>query len=320
MDAVKKRELLAMGALLVAALFWAGNAVMARGMVGTLPPMAMSFWRWVLAFCILLPFAWPHLRKAWPVIRKNWGILALLAFLSAGIFNTLLYLAAQTTTAVNITLVNASMPIFISIIAFVLNGERLSRNQTLGICIALPGTVIIISRGSLEVLTSIGVNPGDLIMVLAISCWGLYSVLLKGMKIQLHPLALLITIIALALPMVFMAYLAELSMGHGFTPGLELLPAFLYIGIFPSIFSYLGWNHGVATLGPARASMFIYMMPVFGAVLAVVFLGERLYGYHAIGAILVLIGLYLATWASAGGGKPTIGPKHEANTHAPDIR
>lgn len=300
MESVRRRELLACVALVFTALFWAGNAVTARGVADDIPAMALSFWRWVLAFLVLLPFAWPYLRNIWPVIREHWRLMAVLGLLSAGLFNTLLYLAAQTTTAVNITLVNSTMPIFIGIIAFLANGERLTNRQIAGVCIALLGTLVIISRGSLEVLLSVAFNTGDLLMVVAISCWGLYSVLLKRMRIRIHPLALLTVLIGMALPMIFPFYAAELAMGYRFTLTPDVLMAMLYVGIFPSVLSYLGWNHGVVVLGPARASMFVYLVPVFGTVLAVVFLGEQLYGHHAVGAVLILAGLYLAAWARAG--------------------
>ncbi|MEX0732731.1 MAG: DMT family transporter [Aquisalimonadaceae bacterium] len=297
MESTKTRELFACIALIFTALFWAGNAVVARAVADIIPPMALSFWRWVLAFLILLPFALPHLRDAWPTVRRHWRLLTVLAFLSAGIFNTLLYLAAQTTTAVNMTLVNSTMPIFIGIIAYFINDARLTNRQILGICMALLGTLVIISRGSLGVLLSIGVNPGDLLMVIAVSCWGLYSVLLKRMDIKIHPVVLLTVLIGLALPMIFVVYLAELALDYHFKPNMHAILAITYVGLFPSVLSYLGWNYGVAVIGPARSSMFVYLVPVFGAGLALLFLGEQLHAYHAGGAILILIGLYLAILA-----------------------
>lgn len=306
MSAETRQELLACTALVFATLFWAGNAVTARGLVGEVPPMALSFWRWALAFLLLAPFALPHLRQALPTICTYWRRFALLAFLSAGAFNTLLYLAAQTTTAVNINLVTAAMPVFVGVFAFAIGRERLRQRQVLGIFITVPGTLLVISQGSLDVLLAIAFRPGDLWMLLAVSCWALYSVLLRRLHPNLHPLALLLVIITMALPMVLSAYLLELALGYHFTPSLQTLPPLLYVAIFPSILSYLGWNYGVSVLGPARSSMFMYLLPVFGAVLAMLFLGERLEVYHAMGAVLILWGLYLATRpvAVAGSSQP----------------
>ncbi|MCC5812547.1 MAG: DMT family transporter [Ectothiorhodospiraceae bacterium] len=293
----RSREMLAYTGVVCAALFWAGNAVVARGVIDTVPPMALSFWRWMVAFAIIVPFSLPYLKASLPVIRRHWRILLVLSFLSAGMFNTLQYLAAHTTTAVNITLVNSTMPIMIGIFAFLWLGERPGRRQVQGILIALAGILVVISRGSLEVLASIGFAAGDLLMVLAIACWGFYSVLLKRYGVPLHPVMLITVIIAMALPITFALYLFEMGLGYYFPFRAEVLPPVLYVGIFPALLSYLGWNYGVTVLGPSRAAIFIYLMPLFAAVLATVFLQERLHVYHAAGGLLILVGLYLATRA-----------------------
>ncbi len=301
----RSREMLAYTGVVCAALFWAGNAVVARGVIDSVPPMALSFWRWLVAFVIIAPFAAPFLRRSWPVVRRHWLALLVLSFLSAGMFNTLQYLAAHTTTAVNITLVNSTMPIMIGVFAFLWLGERPGRRQVQGIVIALAGILVVISRGSLDVLLNIGFAAGDLLMVLAIACWGFYSVLLKRQGIPLHPVMLITVIIAMALPMTFVLYLTEMALGYHFTWRPEVLPPILYVGIFPALLSYLGWNYGVTVLGPSRSAMFIYLMPLFAAVLATIFLQERLYAYHAGGGLLILVGLYLATRPAPGGATVT---------------
>lgn len=294
----RRRELLACGALTAAVLFWSGNAVVGRGVVGEIPPIALSFWRWVLALALLLPLAWPHLSRSWPGLRQHVVLLTVLGVLSAGLFNTLLYGAAVTTTAVNISLINATMPVVIAFVAWVTGTERLNRRQALGLGIALPGVVVIVSQGSLERLLGLTLAPGDLLMVAAITSWAVYSVLLRRHPLGLHPVVLLTALVALALPFIFVIYLFELAAGVTFTPRAGHLPAFLYVGIFPSILSYLGWNHGVQVIGPGRAGMFMYLMPLLTAALALPILGERLHGYHGAGAALILVGLYLATWGA----------------------
>ncbi len=291
----QSRDMLAYAALVFTTLFWAGNAVVARGMIDTIPPMGLSFWRWMLAFLIILPFAAPHLRAALPTVRQHWGSLFLLALLSAGLFNSLLYLSAHTTTAVNISLVSAVMPIMIGLMAFLLLGERLARWQMYGITLALVGVLVIVSRGSLDVLLSVDFAAGDLLMVIAVACWGLYSVLLKKRGIQMHPVALLAVMIAMALPVVLLFHLVEIALGYHTKLGGELVAPLLYVAIFPSLLSYMGWNFGVKVLGPSRSAMFLYLLPLFGAVLSILFLGEGLHLYHAAGGVLVLGGLYLST-------------------------
>lgn len=294
----RRQELLAGGALSAAVLFWAGNAVVGRGVVGEIPPIALSFWRWVFALLLLLPLAWPHLRRSLPAIRQHIVLLTVLGILSAGLFNTLLYGAAVTTTAVNISLINATMPVVIAFVAWISATERLTRRQALGLAIALPGVVTIVAQGSLERLLSLTLAPGGLLMLVAITSWALYSVVLRRNPLGLHPVVLLASLVALALPFIFVIYVIELAAGVTFTPKLSHAPAFLYVAIFPSILSYLGWNYGVQMIGPGKSGMFLYLMPLFTAALALPLLGERLYGYHGVGAALILLGLYLATWGS----------------------
>lgn len=281
--------------LVLTTLFWAGNAVVARATAGEVPPFALSFWRWVLALLVVLPFGLPHVLAAGEVIRRHWRRLFGLAALSVGAYNTLLYLAAQTTSAVNITLVNSTIPVVIALLAWLLMGARVTRWQLLGIAAALAGMLAIISRGEPAVLVGMEFHPGDLIMVAAVIIWGLYSVLIGKYRLPLHPLGLLTVLILGGLPLILPFYLWELSQRGGFQLTARLMPAFGYLGLFPSVLAYLFWNHGIKVIGPSRAGIFIYLMPVFAAGLASVFLGERLQGFHALGGLLILIGLYLAT-------------------------
>jgi drug/metabolite transporter (DMT)-like permease len=291
---IDRRQLwLAYLGLTLSALFWAGNAVVARGTAGVIAPFALSFWRWVIALAILLPFALPHLRREWRVLLVHWPQLVLLAALSVGGYNTLLYLAAQTTTAVNITLVGSTMPVAIALMAGLLLGQRLRLVQWSGIGIALVGmVVIVVGAGS---GAAVDINPGDLIMVIAVLIWGLYSVLLRWRPLPVHPLTLLLLLIVLGLPVILPFYLWELAVHGGAPVTAGTIPVFLYVGVFPSVLAYLFWNHGVAVAGPSQAGMFIYLIPLFTALIAGSFLGERLYAHHAVGAVLILIGLYLST-------------------------
>lgn len=291
-----RRELLAGGALTAAVLFWAGNAVIGRGVVGDIPPVALSFWRWLTALALLLPFAWRHVQASWPVIRSQLGRLTILGVLSAGLYNTLLYGAAVTTPALNIALISASMPVALALVAWITATERLTRRRALGLVVALPGVLVVVAQGSWQRLASLDVTPGDGLMVLAVASWASYSVLLRRRPPGLHPLALITMLVALAVPFIGLIYALELAAGVTFTPRPGHLPVLAYVAVFPSILAYMGWNHGVQVIGPGRAGMFMYLMPLFTAALAVPLLGEALRGYHAAGAALILLGLYLASW------------------------
>jgi len=288
---------LAYTGLVLTALFWAGNAVVARGTVGEIPPVALAFWRWVIALTILSPVGVPRVVRQWRVIRQHWRVLWALATLSVGLFNSLLYLAAQSTGAINITLVNSTIPVVVALLSWLLLGEAPNRVQSTGIAAALLGMLTIVARGDPGVFVGLEFNAGDVIMVAAVLVWGCYSVLLRRHAVPLHPVALLTVLIALGLPVIVPFYLWELASGGGFTPRLGLLPALGYVGVFPSILAYLFWNIGVHRVGPTRAAVFIYLLPVFAAGLAVTFLGESLHLYHAVGGLLILVGLLLATGA-----------------------
>jgi len=287
---------LAVLGLVATTLFWGGNAVVARATSEWFPPFTLSFLRWVLALLIILPFAWGPIRAHWATIRRHWPILWVLAALSVGLFNTLLYLAAQFTTATNITLVNSTMPVAIGLMGLVFFGQRLKKHEIVGIILAFLGVLAIVSQGDRQILFNLEFNPGDLVMVLAVLCWGLYSLLLKRYGPDIPAVPLLAVMIALGIPVIVPFLVWELVMvGPVQGSVLEMVPPLIYVGIFPSLLAYLFWNNGVRVLGPARTAMFIYLVPVFGSAMAILFLGERLEQYHGVGAAAILAGLYIAT-------------------------
>lgn len=282
--------------LVLTPLFWAGNAVVARGTVENIPPLSMSFWRWIIALAILLPFGLPGIWRHRQIIRQRFGSMLALATFSVAAFNSLLYFAATTTTATNIALINATIPIFVALLAWVLLGDRTRPLQAFGIVLAITGIITVVARGKFSVLTSLQAQAGDLIMVVAVFSWGLFSVLLRRQAVPLPALTFLTTQILLGTLVILPFYLADLFF---FTGGFDLsrqtaLPL-LYFAIFPGILAYGFWNHGVHTIGPARAAIFMYLTPVFASVLAGIFLDESLGVYHIIGGLLILAGLLLAT-------------------------
>ncbi|QSP95445.1 DMT family transporter [Marinobacter salinisoli] len=282
--------------LVLTPLFWAGNAVVARGTVEQIPPLSMSFWRWVIALVILLPLGLPGLWRHRMVIVQHIGSMLALATFSVGAFNSLLYFAAVSTTATNIALINATIPIFVALLAWLLLGDRTRPVQVLGIALAVLGILVVISRGDIHVLTGLDAQPGDLIMVAAVFSWGLFSVLLRRQAVPLPALTFLTTQILLGTLVILPFYLVDLVFfSGGFdVSGSTALPL-IYFAIFPGILAYGFWNHGVHRIGPARAAIFMYLTPVYATVLASVFLNESLGLFHVLGGVLILTGLVLAT-------------------------
>jgi len=281
--------------LTLAPLFWALNMVIGRAMRFDIPPVAMSFWRWVIAGALLLPFVARDLRTHWPTIRASWRILALLGLLSVTLFNTLCYIGLQWTSATNGTLLNSVIPVLIIPIAWILLREKARTRQSVGVAVSLLGVLVIVSQGHLEVLLNLSINRGDLWLFTAMVLWAFYTVLLRWRPKELSGLPFLACIVYFGLPLLALAYAVEVASGRSFafSPGIGL--TFAYFGVFPSILSNLCFNKGVAMVGPNRAGVFVHLMPVFGILLAALLLGERPQLHHLAGMALVFAGIALSS-------------------------
>lgn len=286
---------LALIGLALTNLFWASNAVLARFASDEIPPFTLSFGRWLVAFLLLLPFAIPHLKGKWHDISSQWLVIVVLGVLGVTIYNTVLYLAAHSTQAVNITLVSSTLPLITLLASWLMMGSRPSNWQLLGITASLLGIVIIISQGSLVQLLTLAFNRGDLLIFGIACCWSIYSVILRKYPISLHPIALLAVLMAAGLPFLFVLYRIEISVLPAFTMTIDHGAIIFYAALFPSIFAYLLWGYGVKQVGPNIASLSCYLMPLFTVMLAVPLLGESLYRYHLIGGLLILAGLYFGS-------------------------
>ncbi len=287
----------AFAGLLIAVLCWSGNALVGRAFHDSIPPLSLSFWRWVLATSLLLPFVakgiWTH-RAA---LRAAGWRLPVLAAMGIASYNSLLYTAAQSTEAINLTLVNTCLPLATFIGAGFLLGEWPLRRAWFGMAVAAGGLLYLISRGSWQTFASLSFQRGDLIMLLAVLAWALYTLLLRrwARHLLVPPLVLLGVLMLLGLPLILPFYLLELGRVGGFALTPSNLAAIGYTAVFASLVAYVGWNHGVKIVGAGRAAMVMYLMPVFTALLGWVLLGEALRTFHWIGGALIFAGLLLAT-------------------------
>lgn len=275
------------------ALFWAGNSIVARGARDVVPPFALSFWRWGLALLILLPFAWPHLRRDADGLRRSWKMVLLLGVLGIGAFNALLYTGLQTTSAVNGLLLQSLQPGLILLLGALLFAEKTRPLQMLGIGLSIAGALVIISQGDLSALLRLGFNPGDLIIGVAVMVWSLYSVPLRQ-RPQVHPLSFLAATIAVGVAAILPFYLVEIASGRLIDSRPESWLAIAYVCLFPSLVAYLCFNRGVELLGSAAASLYLNIMPVIGALLAALFLGEAVRWCHLAGMGLIGAGIACA--------------------------
>lgn len=276
-------------------LFWAGNAVVGRAVVGDLPPIALAFWRWCLALLILLPMGGPGLIGQRAVIRRHWRVLLALSVTSVTAYNTLLYLALQSTTAINATLVGSTIPIAILALSWVWLGSRTTLQQALGVAVSLVGVLAVIARGDVAALLALRLHAGDLWMLAATLSWAVYSVLLRRYPVPLSPFALLTLQVAVGLLVLAPLYGLELATGRTMAVTPAALAAIAYVGVFASVAAYYFWNFGVARLGPGIAGQYAYLIPVFTAILATLFLGEQFRWFHAAGLVLIFGGIWVAT-------------------------
>lgn len=279
--------------LTMTALFWAGNSIVGRAARDLVPPAALSFWRWSLALMLLLPLAWPHLRRDWPVLRANWLIMLLLGALGIGAFNTMLYTGLQTTTALNGMLIQSAQPALILIVGALVMKDRTNARQIAGVMVSLAGVLVIIGRGDAQLLLALRLNVGDAIIAVAVVLWALYSVLLRR-RPPVHPLSFLAASIMIGVVVIAPIYAAELWRGRLIVPSPGSALAIAYVSIFPSFLAYLFFNRGVELIGSAATGQYMNVIPLMGAGLAMLFLGEALHLFHVIGLVLVVAGIFVA--------------------------
>ncbi len=273
---------------------WAGNTVFARAIHSTVPPITTNFWRWAIALLILLPLSWQEIRKHLPAIRREWFYLTTQAALAISVFNSLLYLAAQTTSSLNIALVNSMGPLMTFLFSWWLLNSPPRLNQIVGLTISFGGLAVVLFGGDPQRLLALEFNRGDLWMSLGVVCWGLYSVRLKQAPLQMPPLTLLSVLVTIGTVLLLPFYLLELSIVGGFVLTVELFGILFYLGLFASVVAFYLWNRGIDLLGPNLTILFQYLLPVFSGLQAWVFLGEPVRNYHVGGALMIFAGFYVA--------------------------
>ncbi|RJG49945.1 DMT family transporter [Motilimonas pumila] len=277
----------------LSALFWSGNFVLARYVANDIPPIALAYWRWTLAFILILPFAIGPIWQQRSLIRQHLLPLTLLSIVGVAGFNTFVYLGLQTTTATNGLLINSMIPILI-IVCSLLIGVRIKLWQGIGVVTSFGGVIFLVCQGDLSRLFSLSFNRGDLWVLLSALVWAVYSIGLKVKPAELSGLAFLGFSIGVGsctlAPIYWFDLLGEkswtFSMQNGFAIG--------YTAVFASLVAYFCWNQGVKFIGASTAGQFIHLMPVFGSGLAVLFIGEVLAWYQLVGALAIGIGILLS--------------------------
>ena len=283
--------------LTMAVFFWSLNFILGRAVRSEVPPVALAFWRWTGATAILWPLAWRHLRHDWPLVKQNLPVLILLSFLGVAVFNTLVYTGLQWTTALNAFIMQSTMPVIIVALSFLIFKETITILQGAGITLSMLGALAVITRGDVSVIGAMTLNGGDMLVFLAVICYAGYSAILCR-RPAIHPLSFVLVTFSLGSVMLLPFYLLESLSGRPIPLNLTALLSVGYVMVFPSIVSYLCYNRGVELVGANRGGLFFHLMPVFGSIMAILFLDESIYWYHAIGILLIVMGIGMTTYQS----------------------
>ncbi len=280
--------------LVLTTLFWAGNFNVGRAISEEVPPLGLSFWRWAVAFVILLPFAYRPMQQQWPALKQHFKIVFVLALFGVAAFNSLVYLALQTTTAINVAMIQSTCPILIIVLSTVFWGAKAGTQQWLGVIISLVGAGVILIRGDLTVLTNLDFKAGDLWMLAAAICWAIYTALLRKLPAELKGLPFLGYSMLLGVIMILPFYLTETLSGNPMPLSTTSLAGIAYVSLFASLLAFLFWNNAAGRIGANHTGQFLHLIPVFGITIATLVLDEQLENFHFIGILLVATGLLLA--------------------------
>ena len=281
--------------LVCATLFWAGNFMIGKfAFLTNIPPMSLVFFRWSLVWLLLIPFTYKEIFKYKDIILNNLPLLFFLALTSVGLFNSFTYLALIHTQVINASLFNTAIPAIIILLCFIFKIEKTNKFQILGLVLAVLGIMSIITKLDLKILLSLNFNKGDLIMIGGVITWGLYSAFLKKKNFILPLLTLVHVLCTFGLIFIFPQFLYEFSQGQIIKFDIDLLYTLIFLALFPSIGSYYCWAGAVSIIGANRAGIFLSLIPLFSTIMAITFFNEQFHFFHLIGAILIIIGLFLS--------------------------
>ncbi len=274
-----------------ATAIWSGNFILARGLNDHIPPVSLAFCRWVVAVVFFAPFAIKTFVRDWPVIKEHIGYFSITSFLGITTFNTFIYVAGQTTTAMNLSLIAITFPIFILIISRVLFKEIITFKKGAGIILVLIGVLFLITKGQMANLLNITFNLGDVWMLMASIIFAVYSIFLKNKPENVSIMALQFSTFILGLIFLFPFFLWEQRSVHQSFLNETTIPGILYVGVFASLCAFVLWHKAIVTLGPSKAGMVYYILPLFSGFLGYLFLHENISMIHFYSMILIFSGI-----------------------------
>ncbi len=281
--------------LILAALFWSGNFIIGKfATLFEVPPLTLNFLRWVMVWFILIPFTIKEVISKKSYIKKNFLVIGLMGVLSISTFNSVVYFALNFTQVINAVLMLSAIPVVIIIFSSLMKIENTNIFQISGLILSITGVGTIISNADIQKIVSLNFNKGDLWMIICVLSWSLYSTLLKKNKSELSQFALIQIMVSVGLVFLVPQFLYEQSIGLDFTINKAFIFILLYVVIFPAIAAYYCWQKAINLIGPNRSAMFIQLMPLFSALMAILIFKEKFQLYHFIGATFIVSGIYLS--------------------------
>jgi drug/metabolite transporter (DMT)-like permease len=278
----------------IATIIWSGNFIVARAFNEDILPVALAFWRWAIAVVTLTPFALHLTREDWKIIQQHLPYLVVSALSGVTVFNTLIYIAGQTTQALNLSLIAASSPIFIVFMSRLFYGEVISLKRTTGIIVVVSGVLLLISGGSLNKLLSISFTIGDLYMLLAAIIFAGYTMLVKRKPPAMRMTTFNLCTFSLGLLFLAPFYALESWIYHPVVFNFSTILALLYVGILASVVAFFSWNKAISLIGPSRTGLIYYLIPVFSGIAAWIILGEAITLVHIFSMLLIILGIIIS--------------------------
>jgi len=292
---VKNKNNLAYLILILTTIFWSGNFIVGKAAsTFQIPPFSLNFYRWFFAGLILFPFTYKEILNKKKYILENIGFFIILGITSITIFNSIVYYSLYYTQVISGILMISTIPVWIIFISSILNIEKTNIFQIIGVIFSLTGVIFIITKADLDLIKNLDFNKGDLSMVVAMFSWAVYSALLKSKKYEISQFALLQVVIITGLIFLIPIYFIEMYLGHLIVLGKPFILTLTYVVLFPGLAAFFFWIKGISLIGANRAGIFLHLMPIFGAAMAMIIFDEKFMYYHIFGAIFIVAGIALS--------------------------
>jgi drug/metabolite transporter (DMT)-like permease len=281
--------------LLLTVTFWAGNFIVGKfASLYGVPPFSLNFYRWLFAWLILAPFTIPEIIKKKEYIINNYKLFIILGITSITIFNSIVYYSLNFTQVISGVLMISTIPVMIMFFSSILKIEKTNLFQIIGVVLSFTGVIVIITKANFEILKNLDFNKGDITMVIAMFSWALYSTLLKRQKYEISQISLLQVVISFGLIFLIPVYFIEYQIGFRINLDKPFILILSYVVLLPGLASFMLWIKGISLIGANRSGVFLHLMPILSAIMAMIFFNEKFMFYHILGACFIVIGILLS--------------------------